>query len=448
MPNDSQRAKMEELFVAFQQSWPDLSTAIKNYQFKEGSKPAPLLRNIAATNDSQEKIMFCGLLDCFDSNFSALKLQSSTQAAKILELDSNLTHAQNQQAKMSSNLSLGQQEIASLNQTIVHRNKQVETQLTDIGTLNSKISKLNVLRSSDIDKLAQLTDQVCNLQSENNELKARNSNLQSTTTIQTAPASSSIPSMPRRSRSDPEPFTGNQQDTEKRQAAYERWKTQVEQVLIVDSTCFPDNFTRISFITSQLSGRAWSSVQDGVQAMNSHPRSPEQWFWASSSALWEILDRRYILLDSTQSAKNKLDTLFQEKRAYGDFKVDFDHLTTKAKYDDRSKVDLLRKHLNKAITSVIDNQVILPSDEDYKGWSKMTDNIARNLKQQEHIASLRQPYITSKFESYIAQPPAEIEDPMELDRIKLSYGERRYRPENNLCIACGEKGHFARGHHR
>ena len=37
---------------------------------------------------------------------------------------------------------------------------------------------------------------------------------------------------------------------------------------------------------------------------------------------------------------------------------------------------------------------------------------------------------------------------MELDRIKLSYAERRYRTENNLCIACGEKGHFARDHHR
>ena len=106
MPNDSQHAKMEELFVAFQQSWPDLSTAIENYQFKEGSNPAPLLRTIAATNDSQEKIMFCGLLDCFDSNFIALKLKSSSQAAKISELEPNLTLSQNQLAKLSSNLSL------------------------------------------------------------------------------------------------------------------------------------------------------------------------------------------------------------------------------------------------------------------------------------------------------------------------------------------------------
>ena len=73
----------------------------------------------------------------------------------------------------------------------------------------------------------------------------------------------------------------------------------------------------------------------------------------------------------TQTAKNKLDTLYHEKRAFGDFKgdfkVDFDHFVEKANYDDRTKVDLLRKQLNKKITSVIDNQVNLPDDDDFTG---------------------------------------------------------------------------------
>lgn len=48
-----------------------------------------------------------------------------------------------------------------------------------------------------------------------------------------------------------------------------------------------------------------------------------------------------------------------------------------------------RKRLNIKITSVVDNQVNLPEDDDFNSWSQMINRIARNLGQQEHIAKIQ-----------------------------------------------------------
>lgn len=154
-------------------------------------------------------------------------------------------------------------------------------------------------------------------------------------------------------------------------------------------------------------------------------------------------------LDSTQTAKNALDTLFQGKSAYGDFIADLDHLAEMAKYDDRTKVNMLRKCLNKRITGVIDNQVNLPASNNYTGWSDMINTIARNLQQQEHIAKLQAP--TSTIQQNNPNEPNqnfEHDYPMDLSRIRLWTAEKNYRMENGLCVACGNSGHIAKDHHR
>ena len=254
-------------------------------------------------------------------------------------------------------------------------------------------------------------------------------------------------SRPRRTTTNPDKFSGNQHDTAKRQASYERWKTQIELNLVTDAACFPTLFEKLTYITSQLSGKAWDAVQDGVKLMTKNPLDHEAWQWPSQPRLWEDLDSRYILLDGTQSAKNVLDTLYQEKRAYGDFKADFDHHATKAKIDDRTKVDMFRKRLSHAISTVINNQVILPALDDWKAWATMADNIARNQQQQDHIAKLNnqnQP----RSQQPPRQPSTPADDIMELDRMRLTDKERQRRTDNDLCLACGEKGHYARDHHR
>ncbi|KHJ32319.1 hypothetical protein EV44_g6096 [Erysiphe necator] len=436
-----------QLSAAFQQSWPNLSSAIEGHQFPDDSNPAPLLTSIASTIDTPEKNMFCSLLLCFDSKFGVLKSQLELKGKKVSKLNSDLGAAQRQVEELRTALSHAHQEIAVLNQTTNQKTQQIEARLNDINNLNSRLSQVILDRSTDNDKISFLNDKISSLQSEVNTLQAT-SNAKGISTSKTTDVATPIP---RRTRSDPEKFSGAQKDTEKRQTMYESWKTQVQQVLLVDGGCFPDSFNLISYITSQLTGKAWMAVQDGVRTLNSHPNDPQKWPWRTSIDLWDTLDRRYILLDSTQTAKNALDTLYQDRSAYGDFKADFDHYAERARYDNRSKVDLLRKRLNKKITSVIDNQVNLPNADDYAGWSEMINSIARNLQQQEHIAKLQTPpSITRPSDPHVISTAPELEDPMPMDlsRMRLSASERTYRLENGLCVACGEKGHIAKDHHR
>ena len=148
--------------------------------------------------------------------------------------------------------------------------------------------------------------------------------------------------------------------------------------MVIDASCFPTAIEELTFVTSQLSSRAWDAVQDGVQQMTENPQDQETWQWPFLTEVELDLDSRYILLDSTQSAKNTLDTLYQEKRAYGDFKADFEHHAVKAKIDNRTKVDMFRKRLSKQINAVISHQVSLPALDNWVAWTKMTDSIARN----------------------------------------------------------------------
>ncbi|CCU81914.1 Putative chromosome segregation protein [Blumeria hordei DH14] len=414
MASNQDASIMNQLLDSFRGSWPNLASAIGDYTFPPDSNPTPLLTTIASTSDSPEKIMFCSLLKCFDLKFGVLNRQISHQLATISELESNFKSMKGHISELDERLTLAHQDTLKAREIIETKNQQVESRLNDINTLNMRISKLNAHISSGNDEIFKLRTQIQN--------NIANSNIVSNEqAIRT----------PRRTTTDHDKFTGNHNNMEKRQLAYERWKTQVQQTIIVDKPCFPGEFEKISYITGQLTDKAWDSVQDGVQMMNKNPHHPAKWAWETSEELWSVLDGRYMLLDVTQTAKNKLDTLFQEKRAYGDFKVDFDHFAEKAKYDDRTKVDMLRKRLNIRITNVIDNQD------------------ARNLGQQEHIAKIQQTSSYSPRQDLThSQDAIDAGDPMDLGRVKLTESDRKHKKDNHLCLTCGQKGHFAKDHHR
>lgn len=433
MANNTDTSTMNRLVASFRESWPNLANAIEDHNFPPESNPTPLLTTIASTTDSPEKIMFCSLLKCFDDKFGILATQIARQSSSISEYESDRKTMTSHINELNERIMAAHQEISRSQEVIENKNKLIETRLNDMNILNTRISKLNSQISSGNEQIFKLQTQ----------LQTSLTNSQSISNEQ------NVFSKPRRTTTDHDKFSGNQQSTEKRQLAYERWKTQLEQNLVVDKACFTGEFEKISHITGQLSDKAWDAVQDGIKRMNKSPDNPQKWVWKTSEELWEILDGRYMLLDGTQTAKNKLDTLYQDKRAYGDFKVDFDHFAEKAKYDDRTKVDMLRKRLSKKIANVIDNQVNLPDDDDFNGWSQMINKIARNLGQQEHIAKIQQLSTNSPYQDLRPnQDPIDTGDPMDLSRIKLSESDRKYRKDHNLCMACGQKGHFAKDHHR
>lgn len=428
LSDDAKRRLQDALHTA----WPNLANTMDSYQFPNAN-PGPLLAKFIDMTDTAEKAMFKALLDCFDYKIDKLSGELVEKVAAIEEYDHDLTRAR----KMIGDL---QSTTEDLRTEAAAQRMSLDARSIEISNLNARVTEINNQRSQDNERISKLQD-------EKAELQAR---LLQTTTTNGAPVQLGVTPKPRRTTTNPDKFTAGQQDTAKRQSAYEKWKTQVEQVLTTDAECFPKALDTLTFITSLLSGKAWDAVQDGVKKMNANPNDPRMWIWYDVAALWSTLDKRYILLDSTQAAKNTLDTLYQKGRAYGDFKADFDHYAEKAMLDNRSKVDMLRKRLNSDFTDVIDHQITLPAADDYVGWSNVTDNIARNLQQKEHIAKL-QDLASAGSETHRrarTAPTADRGDPMELDRIRISDAERKRRTDNDLCMACGEPGHFARDHHR
>lgn len=419
----------EQLRKALLQHWPLLTTAILSETFPTDASPGPFIQS-AIAQDGPDKARFVAIFDCLERNAKETTLHRD-------QIQSELTK---RVEEYEADLIRATRRISDFDQVIATQTEELLETRAKITGLNAEITRLNSC-------VTQHNERISTLQDEKTELQTR---LAQATTANGPPIHFGTTPKARRTTTNPDKFTAGQQDTAKRQSAYERWKTQVEQILVVDAECFPKALDILTFITSLLGGKAWDAVQDGVQTMNANPKNSQLWTWQNPAALWEALDKRYMLLDSTQSAKNMLDTLHQGNRAYGDFKADFDHYADKARLDSRSKVDMLRKRLNGAFTAVIDNQITLPAADDYAGWTNVTDNIARNLQQKEHITKLRniaKPHPEAHAQDRVA-PAVDAGDPMELDRIRISDAERRRRTDNDLCLACGEPGHFARDHHR
>ena len=101
--------------------------------------------------------------------------------------------------------------------------QQLNASLQQVVSLNSELPKANLYRSADNNNIAELNDKISALKDERNIQRARdNSNLKPTKT------SDSVDARSRRTRSVPDKFSALQQSTEKRQLAYESWKTRIQ----------------------------------------------------------------------------------------------------------------------------------------------------------------------------------------------------------------------------
>ncbi|RKF65384.1 hypothetical protein GcM3_122026, partial [Golovinomyces cichoracearum] len=197
--------------------------------------------------------MFCSLLQCFDSKFGILKEQLASCNLKLTETDFVLSQTQ-QVTDLNANLVKAHQQLINLEQTY---SQQLNSNLSQITSLNSELSKINLHRSADNDKIAVLNDKVSALQADKNRLRAE-LNLN----VKPAKSADSSDTRPRRTRFDPDKFSASQLNTEKRQLAYESWKIHIQQILLIEKDCFPGPFYRISYVISQLSGKAWEAVKD------------------------------------------------------------------------------------------------------------------------------------------------------------------------------------------
>jgi len=258
------------------------------------------------------------------------------------------------------------------------------------------------------------------------------------------------PHPPRRKTTDPETFTPGQDSVEKRQQKYEAWAAKVDAVLLQDAAYFPTDRDRQIYICGLLGGTAFEFIKEGLKTVTDNPDEPTKWTWKTAKDLRTALDNRYILVDSAQIARNKLDDKksWQGNRQYQEWKSELDDLLHRARQTEEQKVAGLKKRINPELSGKVAGVPDQPPIDDYAAWSDFVGKLARNLVDQKHTDRL-QPRMDHV--SHHATKNAQPADPMDLDRVDhsiahISQEERDYRFNNKLCIACGQPGHYSAAH--
>lgn len=264
---------------------------------------------------------------------------------------------------------------------------------------------------------------------------------------------------PRRKTTDPEIFTAGQDSAEKRQQKYETWAAKIDAVLLQDAAHFPANRDRIIYICGLLGGTAFEFIKEGLKTVTENPYDSTKWTWPTARDLRTALDNRYVLVDSAQIARNKLDDKksWQGTRQYQEWKSELDDLLHKARQTEEQKVASLKKRINPELGGKVSGVPDQPPIDNYAAWSEFVGKLARNLVDQKHMEKMQpkrddnNSYYAPKNAGQADRQQQPAGDPMDLDRIDhriahISQEERDYRFNNNLCLACGQPGHRVAAH--
>ena len=258
------------------------------------------------------------------------------------------------------------------------------------------------------------------------------------------PATTTPNAQLRRKSKDPPAFDGKGSPIE-RQEKFEIWETKIRNVFQRDADYFQTPLDRVLYMSEMLSDKAYDYVKHGLDMLNQN--DPSKRVFSDQESMLEHMRKHYKTIDTTQVAKNKLDTLIQGERNYWSWKAELDELMLKAHKTDEQKVDLLKKNVSPGMKALV---LGLPSrigTADYKGWSEQMDVFAHNLQDHAHQAKLNNPKPggnRSHQPNDNATTLTPVGEPMDLDRI--SDNERKRRVDNRLCLACGQPGHWKEAH--
>jgi hypothetical protein len=216
---------------------------------------------------------------------------------------------------------------------------------------------------------------------------------------------------------------------------------------------FDSSQSQILYVSDMLSGKAYDYVKDGIDKMLNNPGNTAHWQWAGRENLLEYLSSHYIILDTTQTSKNKLDSFPQGDRNYWSWKAELDEHMTRAKKTDEQKVDLLRKWVSTKMKDLVEGLPEEIPNGAYDRWSKQMDTFAKNIANRAHQTSLEKKFVFPVLNQNSSNRPNQgptpniqipTGEPMDLDR--LSDRERQHRVDNKLCLACGQPGHWKDAH--
>ena len=203
-------------------------------------------------------------------------------------------------------------------------------------------------------------------------------------------------------------------------------------------------------MSDMLTDKAFDYVKHGLDMLRLNPSDPSKWIFSDQESMMEHMRKHYKTIDTTQVAKNKLDTLTQGECNYWSWKVELDELMIKANKTEEQKVDLLKKNVSHKIRDLVLTLSHKLGDADYNGWSEQMDVFAHNLQNHTHQAKLNN---TSNYHpsnnNNITPAPTPAGDPMDLDATQLGgLPDKVWKHcmDNKLCLACGQPGHWKDAH--
>jgi hypothetical protein len=231
---------------------------------------------------------------------------------------------------------------------------------------------------------------------------------------------------------------------------YLQWQAKMKAKLYGDRRAYPDEESKVNYVITRTSGKAFLALKSYVSAMISGATT------ASTGEVWELLDGFFIDPTSRQKALEWLRTTKQGKQDLNYFVQLFNIKLSEAGLEtahDSQKIDYLKNALNlKLLRSQAGYQV---DKESYSSFVSRARITWENLQLVDRISSGRPGPITHTAPQHRPIPPAG--DPMDwtptvTGAVQARTNKERWgtpkeiqeRRATGSCLKCGEKGHFVR----
>ena len=242
--------------------------------------------------------------------------------------------------------------------------------------------------------------------------------------------------------SDPDIFKGDEQDIKKSQELFDTFTAQVQLKMIGDKDCFSAEKERIIYVASRISGPAYKNIRCWVTPV----LEDKEGGFKSWQEIPEVLRHIYGVADKHAAAEREMAFLQQNNLPFIQFLAQFNALLADLSWGNRAKVSALKARINYELSEALVPVIHTPEHEDFDGWVKLLVKLAENVEVHAqrkrshfiHTANHRQNRLRDDYET----TQTKTLEPMHLDTIRLHPAERARRFRSNLCMYCGQPGHF------
>jgi len=212
--------------------------------------------------------------------------------------------------------------------------------------------------------------------------------------------------------------------------------------MIGDKDCFSAEKEKIIYVASRVSGPAYKNIRCWVTPVV----EDKEGGFKSWQEIPEMLRRIYGVADKHATAEREMAILQQKNLPFIQFLAQFNALLADLSWDNCAKVSALKARINYELSEALVPVIHTPEHEDFDGWVKLLVKLAKNVEVHAqrkrshfiHTANHRQNQLQDDYET----TQTKTLEPMQLDTIRLHPAERARRFRSNLCMYCGQPGHF------